>query len=410
MARSLAIDQSMVGSTIMSDQGTALRTAVQRQELALQYQPMVDLHSNTAFGVEALWHWPHAQHGSVSAAQLSAMVEDTDLLVPIGTWMMKSACAQAKAWQDQGTTPLTVSVNLSTGQFWQPDLVDQLRHILTETELAPSDVLLEIAEPALMGDFNAVNSVLIALKALGVQLGLDNFGSGHSSLSYLKRFPLDWLKLDRSFLRDLITSPDDAAIVTSVISLAHSLGLKIMAVGVETESQLAFLRQQQCDAAQGYYFGAGLPVDSTTAWLQRFKPAALAPESTVRSVLVVDDDEAITLLLQIQLERAGYTVVTAATAEQGLGQLAQQPFGVLIADYSLPGMSGVKFLRRARAIYPDTVRLMLSARADKRALAEAINEGGIFQFLAKPIDEERLLNVMSEAFATRDSFTKMHGL
>lgn len=397
----------------MGHETKSLRAALQRQELALHYQPMVNLRNNTVFGVEALLRWPQAEstQASLSPAAIFALAKEADLRASLGAWLLQTACQQAQTWQDQGLGPLTMSVNLTAEYFWQTDLLEQIRHTLSATGLAPQHLMLEITESALLdnNDVNQACEVLAVLKALGVQLTLDDYGSGHSALSDLRQLPLNGLKLDRAFLASLTTNPNDAAIVAAVISLAHSLGLVMGCVGIESESQLVFIREQRCDIAQGYYFSPALTADKVPTWIGEFQQQSLPSATAARTVLVLDDDASIAAWLGVILKRDGYTVITARTAEQALGELAQHPVDVLIADYSLPGMSGVKFLRRVRSIYPNTVRIMFSGQADQAVVTDAINEGGVFQFLEKSVNQERILSAVHDAFALRESITKLHG-
>lgn len=385
-----------------------LGAAFERQQLVLHYQPIMNLRSNRAFAVEALVRWPG--HSGVGSSLLVTQLEQLGLTLPFGRWLLETACRQVKAWQNQGHDGLAVAINLTTGQFWQADFKDQIRQTLAATGLAPQSLMLEIEEPALVGDVDEVKRRLEDLKNIGVQLAIDNFGTGYSSLNHLKQFPLNWLKLSRTFIYGVADSPNDAAIATSVISLGHSLGLRVIAVGAETESQMGFIRERRCDAVQSHYFVPALAAASVSAWLERSASLPNPPLSAERTVLVLDDDEALASWLSMILERSGFTVISARTAEQALGELAQCPVDVLIADYVLPGMNGVSFLSRVRTIYPNTVRIMLSGVADMKVLTKAINEAGIFQFLPKSLSEEQLLNTVREAFDMRDTSIKLQGI
>lgn len=385
-----------------------LRIAFERRKLALHYQPIIDLRSNTVFAVEALVRWPERE--DIGSTELIGLIEAAGLSLPFGAMLLQSACRQAKAWQDQGIKPLTVAVNLTAGQFWQPDFADQIRETLAQTGLTARDLMLEIEEPALVGEVKAVHQVLAGLHRVGVQLAVDDFGAGYSSLNQLKRFPLSALKLSRTFLHDVVDNPNDAAITSAVIALAHSLGLRVIAVGAETASQLSFIREHQCDAAQSHYFAPALAVAEATVWLQRADALAPLPFSADRTVLILNDDEAVITWLSALLTRDGYAVISARTAEQALGELVQRPVDVLLADDTLPGMNGVNFLRRVRAIYPTTVRILLSGQTDVSVVAEAINEGGVFQFLPKSVSDVRLLQAVRDGFALRAGARVMQGL
>jgi diguanylate cyclase (GGDEF)-like protein/PAS domain S-box-containing protein len=231
-----------------------LRNALEREEFVLHYQPQVDLHTREIVGVEALIRWQHPELGMVPPARFIGLAEETGLIVPIGAWVIRNACLQNKAWQLSGLGNLRVSVNLSARQFAQHDLVESVAQALNEAQLEPEYLEIELTESLVMADVDRAIGILRELKALGVKLSIDDFGTGYSSLSYLKRFPIDVLKIDRSFVNDITVDPDDAAIVASIISLAHSLRLQVIAEGVETEAQLTYLQQHQCDQIQGYFF------------------------------------------------------------------------------------------------------------------------------------------------------------
>jgi diguanylate cyclase (GGDEF)-like protein len=236
----------------------ALRGATERGELVLHYQPLVDLKSGQIEGMEALLRWNHPELGLVPPLEFIPLAEETGLIIPIGEWVLRSACAQTRAWQAAGLPPLRLSVNLSARQF-QKDLVGMVASVLEETGLEPKYLELELTESVVMKNPEAAVATLDALDRMGVRLSIDDFGTGYSSLSYLKRFPIDTLKVDRSFVRDIPGDADDMLITTGIIGLAHSLGIQVVAEGVETSAQLSFLRAQNCDAMQGYYFSKPLP-------------------------------------------------------------------------------------------------------------------------------------------------------
>lgn len=246
-----------------------LRRAVERDELIVHYQPQVNADTGQMVGMEALVRWEHPDLGLVSPADFIPLAEETGLIVGIGEWVLRTACAQNKAWQNENLAALRVAVNFSPRQFQQPDLVGQIRRVLEETGLAPEFLEVELTESSVMKSPNAAIKVLQQLKDIGVNIAIDDFGTGYSSLNYLKRFPLDVLKIDRSFIRETPKDADDAAIVLAIITLAHSLKLKVIAEGVETEEQLEFLRHLKCDEIQGYLFGKPLPAESFRKLLSR---------------------------------------------------------------------------------------------------------------------------------------------
>jgi len=238
-----------------------LRRALERGEFSLHYQPQVDLRSNRIFGCEALIRWNQAELGMITPAKFVPLAEETGLIVPIGEWVLRTACRQCKIWQDAGLPAVTVAVNISARQFREKNLLQLVAAILAETGLAPSLLELEVTESVIMHDAQHVIADLQAFRDMGVSLSVDDFGTGYSSLSYLKRFPVDRLKIDQSFVRDLSTDADDAAIAQAIITLGHTMNLRVIAEGVETPEQLAFLRRNQCDEMQGYLLGKPMPAD-----------------------------------------------------------------------------------------------------------------------------------------------------
>jgi diguanylate cyclase (GGDEF)-like protein/PAS domain S-box-containing protein len=232
----------------------ALRRAIERKEFLLHYQPKVDLGSGAICGLEALLRWQHPSKGLVSPLEFIPVLEDSGLIVRVGEWVMWEACAQIKAWRKAGLSDLPVAINLSARQFQQKDLEATVRGILSETGVDSSLIQFELTESMLMKDPEAAARTLRGLEESGVKISVDDFGTGYSSLAYLKRFPIDSLKIDRAFIRDITTDPEDAAIALAIIGLAHSLKLKVVAEGVETEDQLEFLTSHACDEMQGYYF------------------------------------------------------------------------------------------------------------------------------------------------------------
>ncbi|MBS1246191.1 MAG: hypothetical protein H6R47_390 [Proteobacteria bacterium] len=252
---------------------TGLRHALERGEFLLHYQPQVDIATGEILGAEALIRWQHPDWGLVPPAEFIPLAEETGLILPIGEWVLNEACAQARRWHEAGHTDLRIAVNLSGRQLSQKNLVDIVAATLTRCAGARGMLELEITESLLMQDLERIAGTLEALVALGVTVSMDDFGTGYSSLSYLKRLPIDVLKIDQSFVRDITSDPDDAAIVKAIIAMAHSLGIKVIAEGVETAEQLAFLRQHRCDGMQGYYFSRPVPPEQFIKLLQRTQHA-----------------------------------------------------------------------------------------------------------------------------------------
>ena len=239
-----------------------LRRALARQEFVLHYQPKINFHSGAIVGVEALIRWQHPELGLLPPAKFISIAEDCGLILPIGRWVLLEACRQTKAWQTAGLAPITVAVNTSALELHAKDFLENVRATLDDTGLAPRYLELELTESVLMRDAESTGVLLHALTDLGVKLAVDDFGTGYSSLSYLRRFPIDTLKIDQSFVNQITSNPDDAAIVSAVISMGKSLKQRVIAEGVETAEQYDFLLIQNCDEGQGFYFSKAVNAEA----------------------------------------------------------------------------------------------------------------------------------------------------
>ncbi|MGB8862663.1 MAG: PAS domain S-box protein [Candidatus Sulfotelmatobacter sp.] len=252
--------------------GNGLRLALDKKELFLVYQPQVDIVSGKIIGLEALLRWQHPTLGLVPPDKFIRIAENCGLIVPIGEWVVRTACRQARKWQDEGLPAVSIAINVSAVQFRQEDFCELIRRVLHETGLAPQYLELELTEGLLLANADVTFSVLQELKAMGLTLAIDDFGTGYSNFNYLRQFRVSKLKIDRSFIRDVAVNPDDAAITTAIISMAKSLNLKVIAEGVEDEAQMSFLRAHQCDEIQGYYFSKPLAVDKVADKLRGNSP------------------------------------------------------------------------------------------------------------------------------------------
>lgn len=253
-----------------------LRQAINRQEFLLHYQPRVDLVSGEITGMEALVRWQHPVQGLLYPTKFIPVAEESGLIVPLGEWVLRTACEQNKAWQLAGLKPVSIAVNLSACQFKQQDLVEIITRILKETELDPSYLELELTESMVMQNVEAAIATLTQFKEIGVKLSIDDFGIGYSSLNYLKHFPISFLKIDQSFVRDITTNRDDAIIAKIIISMAHDLGLRVIAEGVETEEQKSFLCLHHCDEMQGYFFSMPIPAEEFEVLLKERRCMSMA--------------------------------------------------------------------------------------------------------------------------------------
>jgi diguanylate cyclase (GGDEF)-like protein/PAS domain S-box-containing protein len=382
------------------DLENGLRRAIDNGELVLHYQPQLSLKNGIIIGAEALVRWQHPERGLVPPMDFIPLAEETGLIVPLGEWVLRTACAQNRAWQTAGLPPITVAVNLSARQVAAQDIVLLAGDVLRETGLAAKHLEIELTESMVMADAEAFIDATRQLKGLHITLSIDDFGTGFSSLSYLKRFSIDRLKIDQSFVRDLTQDPNSAAIAQAIISLSHSLGLLVIAEGVETAAQLNFLHARNCDEMQGFLFSRPIPAADFATLLRDGRRLAL-PEATSapgRSILLVDDEPSILAALRRLLRREGYNILAATSGAEALDLLATHEVGVVISDARMPTMSGAEFLGRVREIHPDTVRIMLSGYTDLEAVTQAVNRGELFRFLTKPWDDAELLDIVSDAF------------
>ncbi|HEU4479220.1 MAG TPA: EAL domain-containing protein [Pyrinomonadaceae bacterium] len=243
------------------------RPGLEREEFVVYYQPQVNIESCQIVGIEALVRWQHPGLGLLYPKEFIRMAEESGLIVSLGEWVLRAACVQSKSWQDAGFEPLRLAINLSARQFQQPRLIPIIEQIVTETGLDPRYLEFELTEGSVMKDPDEAIKKLNELKQMGVTISIDDFGTGYSSLNYLKRFPIDTLKIDQSFVREISTDPEVTAIVTAIITLAHALKLNVIAEGVETEEQLKFLRSLGCDEVQGFLFSKPISADEFTAML-----------------------------------------------------------------------------------------------------------------------------------------------
>jgi len=384
---------------------SALRRALERQEFELHYQPKVDLRSGQVRGVEALIRWRRPEVGLIPPDRFIPLAEETGLILPIGEWVLRTACAQVKVWHAAGYPDLSVAVNVSARQFRKQNVPELVRAVLADTGLAARYLELELTESVLMQDKGTAVRALQQLKQIGVWLSLDDFGTGYSSLSYLKDFPFDTVKIDRSFIRDVTHNVEGASLTKSIIAMARSLNLTTIAEGVETEGQLSFLNSQRCDAVQGYYFSRPLPTNDIAALLGAGKHLPVdrsRGEPVERTVLLVDDDESVLATLKRLLRHDGYRILSTTSPLQALELLAIHPVGVMVCDARMPEMPGIELLRRVKRLYPGMVRIMLTGYTEVDSVTDAINEGAVHKFITKPWDDGVLQQHITEAFRRRE--------
>jgi EAL domain-containing protein (putative c-di-GMP-specific phosphodiesterase class I) len=248
---------------------SGIRRALESDQFSLYYQPKVDIGSGRITAMEALVRWNHPDLGLLPAGDFIPLAEETGVIFPLGEWVLRQACQQNRAWQEQGLPPIRVAVNISGYQLQQRSLVEHIEGILAETGLAPSSLEIEVTETVIMQNPDFAVSVLKGLRDLGIHLSIDDFGTGYSSLAHLKRFSVNTLKIDKSFMRDIESSDTDAAIATAIIAMGNSLKLQVIAEGVETEGQLAFLRKNSCQEMQGFLFSRPIPAQEVPAFIRK---------------------------------------------------------------------------------------------------------------------------------------------
>jgi diguanylate cyclase (GGDEF)-like protein/PAS domain S-box-containing protein len=369
------------------DMENALRRAIDNEEFVLFFQPKVNIISGRISGAEALIRWRRPGHGMVSPALFIPLLEETGLIVRVGNWVLDEACKKISEWGASSIGPVHLSVNVSGIQFFVGGLEEEVLKAIRKYDIAPDLLELELTESSLMSNAEETIAVLRNLKALGIQISIDDFGTGYSSLAYLKRFPIDKLKIDIAFVREVTSNPDDAAIVLAIISMAHSMKLDVIAEGVENDAQLAYLRRHGCDEMQGYYFSRPVPQEEFEQMLMGGK-LLQAPQDDgseeQQTLLIVDDDVFMLDVLSDFLAQDGYRILTAQTAAEGFDILARHKVQVILCDQCMPLMSGTEFMERVKHLCPDTFRIMLSAFADLTPIMAAINRGAVDRFYTKP--------------------------
>ncbi|MCO5976349.1 EAL domain-containing protein [Ideonella oryzae] len=380
---------------------SALRHALERQELRLVYQPQVSLTSGAIVGVEALARWNSPRWGEVPPTEFIAVAERTGMIGELGHWVLETACRQWVAWRTAGLSVPRVAVNVSPHQLRRGDLALKVQRVLLDTGMDPRGLGIELTESAVMDDPARAGQALSELRALGVEVALDDFGTGYSSLACLRSLPIDVVKLDRSFVSDVDTAPESMALTRAILTMAHGLGMQVLAEGVEREDQLNLLRAKGCDLIQGYWFSPPVAPQALSERLSegwRLAAQHLSRDNSQRTLLLVDDEDNILAALRRLLRRDGYEILTARNGDEALRCLAEHPVDVILSDQRMPGMTGVEFLHRAAALYPDTVRMTLSGFTDLQSIIDAVNEGAVYKFLTKPWDDDRLRAHVAEAF------------
>ena len=383
------------------DLEVALRGALEGGQFVLHYQPKLELNTGRISGVEALLRWHRPGHGLVYPAEFVSVLEETGMVVRIGDWIVDEACRQIAEWNEQGVREVRVAVNVSSRQFVEGDLEGVVRGAIERHGIDPGMLELELTESALMTNAERTIEVLERLKALGIRIAIDDFGTGYSSLAYLKRFPIDKLKIDIAFVRDIVTNPDDAAIALAIISMARSLHMQVIAEGVETRAQMAYLRRNRCDEIQGFHFARALPAGQLAALVRNNRAAPDMPatdDSNVQTILVVDDDPHTLAALHRLFRRDNYRVLAASSPAEAFEMLALYRVQVVMCDQRMPVMSGTEFLSKVKEMYPETMRIILSGYTGVQTVLDSINRGSIYKFYTKPWKDAELRDNVRLAF------------
>ncbi|WP_175518388.1 EAL domain-containing protein [Paracidovorax wautersii] len=383
---------------------SGLRHAVERNELTLSYQLQADLTTGDIAGMQLVLRWHSQELGEVPNSEFTPVAMQTGLIVMLGDWKRDAACRQLRAWEQAGVRVPRLSLRVSLLELQQPDVVDKLRRSLSSNGLAPQALSVEISEQALINASPALLRTLTQLRGLGLEISLGDFGAGFTNLGLLRSLPVDVIKVHRSCVPDVTAATGDVSLTRAIINMAHSLQMKVLADGVETTGQLTLLIANGCDRMQGPVLAE--PVDAQ-GLAQMLAGKVRLPENLLtrrreRTLLLVDDEPNIVSALRRLFRREGYRIATAGSGAEGLQRMAEYEVDVVLSDQRMPGMTGVEFLRRAKELYPDTVRMVLSGYTELQSITDAVNEGAIYRFLTKPWDDERLLVHVQEAFAHKE--------
>ncbi|GAA3930087.1 EAL domain-containing protein [Litoribacillus peritrichatus] len=374
-----------------------IKKALEQDEFELFYQPQVDSSTGQVIGCEALIRWFSKDQGMISPTVFIPVAEECQLIVDIGNWALNAACAQLKEWQAYVPAKFTVAINLSTRHLASLDLVNYVEELINKYEIDPTMLEFEITESAIIENLEGTVDVLRQLQILGCSISVDDFGTGYSNLTYLRQIPLDRLKIDRCFIKEMAYILEDASLSRMIIQISHTLGLEVVAEGVETEAQYHLLKKFNCDFFQGFYFSKPKPAAEVLE-LIKAPTWKLKAEDSKDTLLIIDDEKAILSALKRILKRKPYKVMTTTNPMEALEILAANDVGVIISDQRMPAMAGTELLRRVKSMHPDTVRIMLSGFTDVETLSRAVNEGSIYKFIHKPWEDQDLIEEIDNAF------------
>ncbi|HEY9118577.1 MAG TPA: EAL domain-containing protein [Marinobacter sp.] len=388
-----------------------LQDAIDKEQLSVYYQPLIDARTGQTRNAEALVRWQHPTRGLISPGDFIPLAEETGQIVALGEWVLRKACRDMVHLHSRGFRHCSISVNVSPIQLRKKGFTQTIANALKASGLPPESLELEVVESAILLDTDLVINTLHAIRELGVHIAIDDFGTGFSSLSYIKLLPANKIKIDRSFIKDVIENRSDAAITQGVISMAHHLGLEVVAEGVETEAHANYLRKNHCDLLQGFAFARPMPFDDLLAFLNnQARENTLTSGTDVsseqeRTLLLLDDEENILRALTRLLRRDGYRILATTSVKEAFSLLAANQVQVIVSDQRMPEMSGTDFLSEVKAIHPETVRIVLSGYTDLKSVTDAINEGAIYKFLTKPWDDKQIREHIQQAFLYHQATT-----
>ncbi len=381
----------------------AIRQGLLNKEFLVYYQPQADLNTGRLCGLEALVRWSHNRQ-MIAPGAFIYIAEQSGLITELDFYVFSTVCGQIAQWR-QELKDVVVAVNFSALSFMDAQFVARVRAALQQFQISPSSIIIEMTESTLMHDADESLVKMQELKALGIQFSIDDFGTGYSSLAYLKRFPFSQLKIDGSFTTDVHTDPESAALVRSMISMAHNLGIRVIAEGVEKVEQLGFLLKAGCDEIQGYFYSVPLPADNCAQQLKHKQQLQLPAElyaNGSRCLLLVDSEMNVLSALKRELRQQSYQLLLAESAEQAIDYLAKFNVDVVLTDLRLNDMTGIDFLQKVRAMYPDVIRMVLSATTEISGILKAVNECVIYRFITKPWEPAELKVQVAEAFRLRE--------
>ncbi|UDL03959.1 EAL domain-containing protein [Marinobacter sp. CA1] len=390
-----------------------LREAFKRDEFVLYYQPQIDLRNGRICSLEALVRWQSPNDGLVLPGHFVPLAEESRLILALGEWVLRSACIQLRRWLNRGVPFVPVAINLAAAQFADPTLDQLLKGALVESELDARYLELELTESMSMSDPEVSLAMMHRLKEIGVSLAIDDFGTGFSNLSYVRRFPVDKLKIDRTFVEGMISNPQDNSIVLSVIRLAHSLGLRAVAEGVETEGQVRLLAEGGCDMFQGHQFRPALAAPDIEDLLQRqvcVSPELLARPFQLRTVLLVEDEPQVANSFRRMVRNHDIHVIAVEGPTEAYEVLAQQDIGVVVSDYRMPREDGIQFLSNVKRLYPNSIRILMTGHVDRGTLENTINQAEAFRFIAKPWYSDQVIATLEQAFQRYDYLSRAGGV